>query len=104
MARNSQLLWTWDTLSLALLLDWAPLTLHDVPATGAAVIDIGLSADGTLTPWPFTAAAVDVHCDGRRLGDGTFADDAGLAAGLARAPWETVRFQLQHPGPVPPTI
>jgi hypothetical protein len=95
VARNSQLLWTWDTLSLALLLDWAPLTLRDVPATGADMTDVELSADGVLDPWPFAAPVVSVHCDARRL-DGTFADDAGLAAGLSRAPWETVRFELQH--------
>jgi Protein of unknown function (DUF3891) len=80
-----QLAWAWGNLQLD------------------PVVEVGLSVDGVLDPWPIATPVVSVHCDGRRL-DGTFVDDAGLAAGLAQGPWETVRFELQHPEPVPPTI
>ena len=43
VARNSQLVWTWDTISLALLLDWAPLTLEAVPTAGGGAVD--------MAPW-----------------------------------------------------
>src|SRR4051812_47163984 len=63
--RNQRLLWTWDSLSLGLLLDWEPFELKAVPAAGGAV-DIAV-ADGTLDPWPFRDAELTVRCDGRRL-------------------------------------
>ena len=102
LARNSALVWTWDTLSLALLLDWAPHTLRAVPTAGGGAVDVALRAvaqrDGlptlSLSPWPFRdPAGVRVHCEGRRLSE-RFADADALAAGLARAPWETVTFAL----------
>jgi hypothetical protein len=99
VSRNSRLVWTWDTVSLALLLDWAPLTLEAVPAADAAEVDIALRPlsnellAAALEPWPFRAREVRVHCEGRRLRHG-FADDDALRDGLARAPWETVEFTL----------
>lgn len=117
VARNSGLLWTWDTISLALLLDWAPLTLHAVPAQEGGAADIALTAldavpaggGGTaevavapvsaapavvsLDPWPFRAGEVRLHCEGRRLTRG-YDDDGALAHALAQAPWETVEFTL----------
>lgn len=99
LARNSQLVWIWDTISLALLLDWAPMTLEAVPTAGGETVDIALGAVAgeprvaSLDPWPFGAAEVRVHCDGRRLAHG-FDDDKALARGLAEAPWETVQFTL----------
>ncbi len=102
VARNSQLLWTWDLISLALLLDWAPRTLEAVPTAGAAAVGIALRAvpgEGgrapvhSLDPWPFRAPEVRVHCEGRRLTEG-FPDEGALASGLAQAPWETVEFML----------
>jgi hypothetical protein len=101
VARNSQLVWTWDTLSLALLLDWAPQTLHAVPTADGGAVDVSLQSVPArggpdlfrLQPWPFAAAVVRVHCEGRRL-TGGFPDDAALARGLAQAPWETVEFTL----------
>jgi hypothetical protein len=105
---NSRLVWMWDLISLALLLDWAPMTLEAVPTAGGGAVDIALGAvhepdtgSGppgqalvhSLDPWPFAAPEVRVHCDGRRLAHG-FADDAALAEGLAHAPWETVEFTL----------
>lgn len=97
--RNSRLVWTWDLISLALLLDWAPRTLTAVPAAGGEALDVSLEAVSTrppvvsLDPWPFAAPRLQVHCEGRRLTHG-FADDAALARGLEQAPWETVAFAL----------
>jgi hypothetical protein len=107
--RNSQLVWTWDTISLALLLDWAPLTLEAVPTADGVAVDVAFAAVpadspvATLSPWPFAGPEVHVHCEGRRLAHG-FDDDADLARGLEQAPWETVRFTLVagadlRPGP-----
>jgi Protein of unknown function (DUF3891) len=102
VARNSQLLWTWDLISLALLLDWAPRTLEAVPTGDGAAVNVALEAvpgEGgqdpvhSLDPWPFGAPTVRVHCEGRRLTE-AFADDEALARGLARARWETVEFTL----------
>lgn len=85
VARNSQLVWIWDTLSLALLLDWAPRTLESVPTADGA-IDVTLTPTGvprtlSVSPWPFRATTVNVHCEGRRFG-------------TPNAPWETVTFAL----------
>ncbi len=92
LQRNHQLLWIWDFLSLALCLDWAPTTAHEVPtATGPAELE--LSAEGRLTPWPFATDSLTVRCEGRRLA-GTYAEEAELRAALARAPWETLEFKL----------
>jgi hypothetical protein len=102
VARNSQLLWTWDLISLALLLGWAPQALAAVPTADGGAVDIALEAipgEGgrdlvhSLDPWPFGAPEVRVHCEGRRLTEG-FPDAEALAGGLARAPWETVEFSL----------
>ncbi len=102
LTRNSGLVWIWDTISLALLLDWAPMTLEAVPAAGGGAVDIALAAVAgaggrdrahSLDPWPFAEGEVRVHCEGRRL-TGTFPDDAALGRGLAQAPWETVQFTL----------
>ncbi|HTU95081.1 MAG TPA: DUF3891 family protein [Solirubrobacteraceae bacterium] len=97
--RNSSLVWTWDLISLALLLGWAPRTLQAVPAAGGRSIDVALAPvagrplAAVLDPWPFRAPEVRVHCEGRRLTHG-FADDEALREGLAQAPWETVEFTL----------
>jgi len=96
VARNQRLLWTWDSLSLALCLDWAPHTLRDVPAAAGA-LHVALSAadDGRLTlhPWPFATVEVSVRCEGRRL-TGTFDDEAGLRAAYAAAPPVTLTWTL----------
>ena len=96
LARNSELVWIWDTISLALLLDWAPITLEGVPAMDST-IDIAMEPVSTrvasLDPWPFGDREVRVHCDGRRLTHG-FDDDAALTAALGQARWETVQFTL----------
>lgn len=101
IAHNSGLLWAWDGLSLALLLDWAPHTLRAVPADGGAV-DIDLRAVPeragmptlSLSPWPFAdPAGLVVRTEGRRL-TSPVTSEAALHAALAAAPWETVRFAL----------
>jgi hypothetical protein len=104
IARNSALVWTWDSLSLGLLLDWGPFTLRDVPAAQGETVDVQLAPDGTLDPWPFGGEdPIILHCEGRRLAD-TYDSDEALEHGLARAPWETVRFELQPAAGPTPTI
>jgi hypothetical protein len=107
VTRNSQLLWTWDTLSLALLLDWLPRTLEAVPTGEGEAIDLWLQGaaqiDDTpafsLRPWPFAQSSVRLRCEGRRLTE-TFSSQEDLSAAFAHAPWETVELQLV-PGPTP---
>jgi hypothetical protein len=97
---NSGLMWAWDTLSLALLLDWAPHTLRSVPTGDGTALDIELRApapDGALTlaPWPFADPdALAVHTEGRRL-PGRYASADELHEALEQASWETVRFTLR---------
>jgi hypothetical protein len=107
VARNSQLVWTWDILSLALLLkDWSPRTLEAVPTAGAGAIDVRMRGGGerdgvalsSLDPWPFAVPAVRLHCEGRRL-IGGFDSQAELVAGFAQASWETVGFELTPADP-----
>lgn len=91
LAHHRQLLWTWDGLSLALLLRWDPFVAEDVPtATGPA--ELRLSGP-TLDPWPFASERLSVHCEGRRL-EGRFADEDELARALAEAPPEPLTFTL----------
>jgi hypothetical protein len=100
--RNSLLVWTWDTLTLGLLLDWAPMTVEDVPVADGATVEVVLASAGdragavvaSLDPWPFAAGArVTLHCEGRRLSE-RYASQEQLARGLRQAPWETIRFEL----------
>ena len=89
---NQRLLWTWDHMSLALCLDWAPTTSpHDIrlePA-GEGVV--------ALDPWPFTGDTLTVQCEGRRL-DRAFTGEAEMHAALDTAPVERVEWRLV-PGP-----
>jgi hypothetical protein len=94
LARNSDLVWTWDTLSLALLLDWAPVTVAGVPTAAGHRVELALSPFRTILPWPFAAPEVTVGCEGRRL-DGPVGSDDALADALAAAPWETIGFTLR---------
>jgi hypothetical protein len=86
--RNQRLIWTWDSLSLGLLLGWAPFVLRDVPAAGEIAVE-----DGTLDPWPFADERVSVRCDARRL-EGRYDDEAKMRAALEAAPWTTVEVEL----------
>jgi len=89
--RNQRLIWTWDSLSLGLLLDWEPFELTAVP-TADGEVDIAV-ADGTLDPWPFRERTLTVRCDGRRLA-GPYAGEEAMRAALAASPWETVERGL----------
>jgi Protein of unknown function (DUF3891) len=100
--RNRALVWAWDTLSLALLLDWAPHDTDPVPAVGESmVVRLAPLAPEhgrfTLDPWPFARERVVLHCEGRRLAD-RFDDEAAMHAALARADWITLTFELVPEG------
>ena len=69
--RNQQLVWTWDSLSLGLLLNWSL----------------------ELDPWPFREDRVALRCEGRRL-TGRFDDEEAMRAALAAAPWVTLELEL----------
>jgi hypothetical protein len=92
--RNQRLVWTWDSLSLGVLLDWAPFELADVP-TADGVVDIAVEHEDviTLDPWPFDAPRVNVHTDGRRLA-GRFDDQHAMHTALAAAPWVRIDVEL----------
>lgn len=94
--RNSMLIWTWDYLSLALCLGWAPATARRCPSADGEV-DIELTEGDEcfhLHPWPLQGTAVGVWCEGRRLTE-RFDDEAAMRNALERAPWETLRFELR---------
>ena len=98
VARNRGLVWTWDALSLALLLGWAPHEIPGVPlADGAATLSLHAEGDSSLrhslAPWPFFSGRVSVRCEGRRL-EGRYADVEKMRAALRRAPWVTLTFEL----------
>jgi hypothetical protein len=98
IARNSQLVWTWDYMSLAVCLDWAPRTVAEVPtADGPTPVSIA-AAGGTrlvVDPWPFAAPGlVRLRCEGRRLSAAGYGSDDELADAFAGARWETAEFEL----------
>jgi hypothetical protein len=100
--RNQRLVWTWDSLSLGLLLDWWPYALEAVPAAdGTLDVAVRAGAGGAvaLDPWPFAAPRVVVRCEGRRLA-GRYGDEAAMRAALAASPWVTLEFELS-PAPAP---
>jgi Protein of unknown function (DUF3891) len=97
LADNSQLIWAWDFLSLAMCLDWADRPAPKVPSAGGRV-QLALSPAGEerrmwLDPWPFEEDRLSVHCDARRLPE-RFQSEDEMSAGLAAAPWGTLEFEL----------
>lgn len=99
LRRNQRLVWTWDALSLALLLGWAPYDAEQVPSADGPV-DIALREDAgvhTLDPWPFKGRRLTVRCEGRRLPGWGAPDEPGLHRLLAEAPWETIEVTLAAP-------
>jgi hypothetical protein len=74
MERNQRLIWIFDSLSLALLLDWDPFEVEGIERRGASV-----------HPWPFADRALTVRCDARRLARG---------AALSSAAWEGLEIRL----------
>jgi hypothetical protein len=101
IARNQQLVWTWDSISLAVCLRWPSLTLEQVPSReGPADLRLEPAPEGryTLTPWPFAGGQVEVHCEGRLLERRCHGEDE-LYEALQRAPAVTVRATLSAPNP-----
>ena len=97
ISRNRRLIWTWDGLSLALLLGWDPYTAGHVPTVDGGHADLTLSTIPgafALTPWPFAEPELSVCCEGRRL-NASAADAAALARSLAEAPVERVELTLR---------
>jgi hypothetical protein len=97
VARNSQLIWIWDFLSLALCLDWAPTTAHEVP-TAQEAVELELAPASrpeelSLSPWPFGSESLTVRCEGRRIGD-RYESEEALHEALASASWETMELRL----------
>jgi hypothetical protein len=92
----SQLIWTWDFLSLAICLDWSGRTARDVPTADGAV-DIEITRAGErrirLEPWPFECDTLTVRCEARRL-EGRYETDEALRAELSSASWETLELEL----------
>jgi hypothetical protein len=98
LERNSLLIWTWDYLSLALCLAWAPATAKRAP-TADGQADLQLTTDDPhgvhhLEPWPFAGPALTVSCEGRRL-TGRFDNEKELREAFRQAPWETLEFRLE---------
>jgi Protein of unknown function (DUF3891) len=95
--RNSLLIWTWDYVSLAVCLDWAPATARGCP-TAAGTVDLQITPGPEpgivrLEPWPFDASSLTVHCEGRRLRQ-RYEDEESMRADFTTRPWETLEFRL----------
>lgn len=85
LARNQQLLWTWDFLSLALCLRWDGRSVNGTTYTGTS-----------FEPWPFEDESVTLRTEGRRLA-GRYEDAEGMRAALEDAPWVALEFRLSAP-------
>jgi Protein of unknown function (DUF3891) len=96
VARNQRLVWTWDSLSLGLLLGWTPYELRAVPTAGEPV-DVAVTEEA-LDPWPFATEEVTVRAEARRLA-GRYDDEAAMRSALARAPVITLERVLRRAGP-----
>jgi hypothetical protein len=98
--RDQQLVWTWDFMSLALCLDWAPTTAERVPL-GNELVDVRMEPAGeralTLDPWPFAAPMLTVRCEGRRLAGGYGSADE-LHTALDDAPLVQLGWRLAPGG------
>jgi Protein of unknown function (DUF3891) len=95
--RNQRLLWTWDGLSLGLILNWPAWTAERVPAAGQETVDMRLERGPEghrLDPWPFERERVGLQVEGRLLRS-TFATTAELRRALAQAPWTKRRYELR---------
>jgi hypothetical protein len=74
--RNHRLVWLWDSMSLALLLDWRPWEAEG----------LRMEPDGRVTPWPFATESLTVRCEGRLLTE--------PGAPLEDAPWVELAYEL----------
>ena len=101
LCRNSELVFTWDRLSLRLLENrLSDQTIPDVP-TSTGFTSLRLSVESRepatvrISPWPFRVDELAVHCDGRRFND-TFVDEGKMRARLANSTWESIIFRLAN--------
>jgi hypothetical protein len=74
--RNHRLVWLWDSMSLALLLDWRPWEAEG----------LRMDPDGRVAPWPFATETLTVRCEGRLLTE--------PGARLDDAPWVELAYEL----------
>ena len=96
IARNQRLVWTWDGMSLALILGWAPWAAEAVPLAQGGQVDVRVTERGrehVLSPWPFVPERLTVRTQGRLLA-GPCADAAELQRALAAAPWIDLCYEL----------
>jgi hypothetical protein len=97
LARNQRLVWTWDSMSLALCLRWRSTELKRVPGCDRT-IDIRLENTApdrfALDPWPFRQAELEVHCEGRVL-EGRYDTEVQLHHALEQAHSVTLTFGLR---------
>lgn len=96
LKRNQRLIWTWDSMSLAVCLPWDPHTATRVPAAeGEVDVEMRSTAPDRfqVRPWPFTAPEIRVHCEARRLTE-RYGDERELKAALGKAPLEQLSFTL----------
>lgn len=84
LREQQALMFTWDGLSLALLLSWDPYEVGGVTLRA-----------GVVEPWPFAPDELTVVCEGRRL-RGRFEETGELHAALERAPLEPLSFTLRR--------
>ncbi len=101
LSRNSQLLWTWDYLSLGLCLGWRPGRAQHVP-TADGTLDLELISAGDdltvrIAPWPLATGRVTVRCQGRRLPE-RYTSEPSMRAALESAPWEALELELVREG------
>jgi hypothetical protein len=96
VARNQRLIWTWDSLSLGICLNWAPTSIENVPAAGGETT-LQLAQASThlmLDPWPFASSELVVRCEGRVL-HGRFDDEERMRDALDHAGWVTLEWEIR---------
>lgn len=99
LRRNQRLVALWDRLSLDICRATTyPDRIENVPfaASDEALTITPVNGDPdrfTVDPWPFAVPVVDLIFEGRVLSE-RFIDEAALQAGLASAPWHSVRVRV----------
>ncbi len=87
LGRNQRLVWAWDSISLALCLQWRTLTLDGFTLTQTATDRF------ELDPWPFRDEELQVRCEGRLL-DRRYGTESELHAALDVAPSVPLSFTM----------
>jgi hypothetical protein len=97
--RNSQLIRTWDRLSLAVCQGSQEAIAKETPTRNGSVDLMLVSEDEgrvwRLDPWPLQEPVVAVHCEGRRL-KRRYENEDEMRDALDRAPWETLELELRE--------